>query len=159
MASRFWTALRSLLDKQRPGGDVTPVPLPEGAQKAMLELAQSNGHHGSRCCKDGSPSLRAFDLYSQWPVSAASESGGEAGVTTALLQRNGVAVFSQYQIAQAEQRNSGNFEKRTGPMAANTGLLGQISDLTAMGTIEQCRNDVRGMEYGPPFRSAETGRH
>jgi uncharacterized protein YbbK (DUF523 family) len=81
------------------GTDVTRH-LVEGAHKA-LQVAQS---HGVRVAvlKDGSPSCGRSYIYNGKFRSIRKR--GEAGVTAALLQRHGISVFSEHQIAEAEQR-------------------------------------------------------
>jgi uncharacterized protein YbbK (DUF523 family) len=66
----------------------------------VLETAQSLGIRIA-VLKDGSPSCgRNFIHNGQFN---GTKKRGEMGVTAALLVRNGVAVYSEYQIAEAEQ--------------------------------------------------------
>ena len=84
------------------GKDVTRLML-AGAQ-AILELAQSNNIRVA-VLKDGSPSCgRTYIHNGQF---RGVKKRGEAGVTTALLQRHGIAVFSEHQIAEAERHLAG----------------------------------------------------
>jgi uncharacterized protein YbbK (DUF523 family) len=81
------------------GDDVTRQFM-EGAEKA-LHLAKS---HGVRIAvlKDGSPSCgRTYIHNGQF---RGIKKKGEPGITAGLLQRHGIAVFSEYQIAQAEKK-------------------------------------------------------
>jgi uncharacterized protein YbbK (DUF523 family) len=81
------------------GTDVTPQ-MVAGAYQA-LQLAQSLGIRVA-VLKDGSPSCgRTYIHNGQF---SGMKKRGESGVTAALLQRNGIAVFSEYQIADAERR-------------------------------------------------------
>lgn len=85
-----------VLDNQ--GCDVTRALL-DGAHKA-LQLAKSESVRIA-VLKDGSPSCgRSFIHNGQF---RGIRKRGEPGVTAALLQRHGIAVFSEQQIAQAEQ--------------------------------------------------------
>jgi uncharacterized protein YbbK (DUF523 family) len=80
------------------GKDVT-TQLVSGAQDA-LQLART---HGARIAvlKDGSPSCgRTYIHNGQF---RGAKKRGEPGVTAALLLRNGVTVFSEHQIAEAER--------------------------------------------------------
>jgi uncharacterized protein YbbK (DUF523 family) len=71
-----------------------------GAQEA-LHLAQSFNVRVA-VLKDGSPSCgRTFIYNGQF---RGLKKRGEMGVTAAILQRNGVAVFSENQIVDAEKR-------------------------------------------------------
>ena len=66
-----------------------------------LQLAQSEGIRVA-VLKDGSPSCgRTYIHNGQF---RGVRKRGEAGVTTALLQRHGIAVFSEHQIPEAEKR-------------------------------------------------------
>ena len=86
----------AVLDRE--GRDVTR-PLVDGAQKA-LHLAKSQGVRVA-VLKDGSPSCgRTFIHNGQF---RGIRKRGEPGVTAALLQRHGIAVFSEHQIADADQ--------------------------------------------------------
>jgi uncharacterized protein YbbK (DUF523 family) len=81
------------------GADVTRQ-LMEGARNA-LHLAQSQGVRVA-VLEDGSPSCgRSYIHNGQF---RGVRKRGESGVTAALLQRHGIAVFSEHQIAQAEER-------------------------------------------------------
>lgn len=81
------------------GDDVTR-PLCDGAN-SVLQLARSNRVRVA-ILKDGSPSCgRTFIHNGQF---RGVKKRGEVGVTCALLQRNGIAVFSEYQIAEAARR-------------------------------------------------------
>lgn len=81
------------------GTDITRQ-LMDGARNA-LHLAQSKGIRLA-ILKDGSPSCgRTYIHNGQF---RGVRKRGESGVTAALLQRHGVAVFSEHQIVQAEQR-------------------------------------------------------
>lgn len=80
------------------GEDVT-AQLVAGAQD-VLQLAQT---HGVRIAvlKDGSPSCgRTYIHNGQF---RGVKKRGEPGVAAALLMRNGVSVFSEHQIAEAER--------------------------------------------------------
>jgi uncharacterized protein YbbK (DUF523 family) len=81
------------------GTDVTSS-LVEGAEQALL-LAKSQGIRVA-VLKDGSPSCGRTYIHNGHFRGIRKR--GEPGVTAALLQRNGIAVFSQYQLVQAEQR-------------------------------------------------------
>ncbi len=81
------------------GNDLTQ-PLLEGAN-TVLRLAQSLSVKVA-VLKDGSPSCgRTFIHNGQF---RGVKKRGEVGVTAALLQRNGITVFSEYQIADADKR-------------------------------------------------------
>jgi uncharacterized protein YbbK (DUF523 family) len=81
------------------GNDLTR-PLLEGANK-VLQLARSLGVKVAML-KDGSPSCgRTFIHNGQF---RGLKKRGEVGVTSALLQRNGIGVFSEHQIVEAERR-------------------------------------------------------
>ena len=81
------------------GRDVTRQ-LIEGALNA-LRVAQSMGVRVA-VLKEGSPSCgRSYIHNGQF---RGIRKRGEPGVTAALFQRHGIAVFSEHQIAQAEQR-------------------------------------------------------
>jgi uncharacterized protein YbbK (DUF523 family) len=72
----------------------------QGAQEA-LQLAQSLGVRVA-VLKDGSPSCgRTYIHNGQF---RGVKKRAESGVTAALLQRNGIAVFSEYQIGEAQRR-------------------------------------------------------
>jgi uncharacterized protein YbbK (DUF523 family) len=86
-----------VLDNQ--GADVTR-PFVEGAQHT-LQLAQSQRIKVA-VLKDGSPSCGRTYIYNGHFRGVRKR--GEPGVTAALLQRNGIAVFSEYQVAEAELR-------------------------------------------------------
>jgi uncharacterized protein YbbK (DUF523 family) len=81
------------------GSDVTRQ-LMAGAQEA-LQLAQSFGVRVA-VLKDGSPSCGRTFIYNGQFRSVKKR--GEVGVTAALLQRHGIAVFSEHQIAEAAHR-------------------------------------------------------
>jgi uncharacterized protein YbbK (DUF523 family) len=67
----------------------------------VLQFAQSIGIRLA-VLKDGSPSCgRTFIHNGQFK---GLKKRGEVGVTAALLQRHGISVFSEYQIAEAETR-------------------------------------------------------
>jgi uncharacterized protein YbbK (DUF523 family) len=81
------------------GADVTRQYV-AGAQ-SVLQLARSLNVRVA-VMKDGSPSCgRTYIHNGQF---RGVKKRGEVGVTVALLQRNGVAVFSERQIAEAERR-------------------------------------------------------
>ena len=81
------------------GNDVTRE-LMDGARNA-LRLAQSQGVQVA-VLKDGSPSCgRSYIHNGQF---RGVRKRGESGVTAALLQRHGIAVFSEHEIAQADRR-------------------------------------------------------
>lgn len=67
----------------------------------VLQLAQSLRIRVA-VLKDGSPSCGRTYIHNGQFRSVHKR--GEVGVTTALLQRNGIAVFSEYQIAEADYR-------------------------------------------------------
>jgi uncharacterized protein YbbK (DUF523 family) len=76
--------------------------------RAFVSGAQSVLHHaqsfGVRVAvlKDGSPSCgRTYIHNGQF---SGSKKKGEVGVTVALLQRHGITVFSEYQLAEADAR-------------------------------------------------------
>lgn len=72
----------------------------KGAQE-VLQLAQTLGVQVA-VLKDGSPSCgRTYISNGQF---RGLKKRGEVGVTAALLQRNGIAVFSEYQIVEAQLR-------------------------------------------------------
>ena len=80
------------------GNDITTQVI-AGAQE-VLNIARLNGAHVA-VLKDGSPSCgRSYIHNGQF---RGIKKRNEVGVTTALLQRNGVAVFSEHQIAEAER--------------------------------------------------------
>lgn len=67
----------------------------------ILQLAQSL-RVSVAVLKDGSPSCgRTYIHNGQF---RGVKKRGEVGVTAALLQRNGIAVFSEYQLTQADKR-------------------------------------------------------
>ena len=67
----------------------------------VLQLAKSRDIHVA-VLKDGSPSCgRTYIHNGQF---RGLKKRGEVGVTAALLQRNGISVFSEHQIVEAEQR-------------------------------------------------------
>jgi uncharacterized protein YbbK (DUF523 family) len=71
-----------------------------GAMEA-LQLAQSHGVKVA-VLKDGSPSCgRTYIHNGQF---RGRKKRGEVGVTAAMLQRNGIAVFSEHQIVEAQAR-------------------------------------------------------
>jgi uncharacterized protein YbbK (DUF523 family) len=81
------------------GNDVTR-PLVDGAN-SVLQLARSLRIRVA-ILKDGSPSCgRTFIHNGQF---RGMKKRGEVGVTCALLQRHGIGVFSEYQLAEAERR-------------------------------------------------------
>lgn len=87
----------AVVDKE--GNDVTREMM-EGARN-VLSQAQSQGVKVA-VLKDGSPSCgRSYIYNGQF---RGIRKRGESGVTAALLQRNGIAVFSEHQIEQADQR-------------------------------------------------------
>lgn len=75
----------------------------------VLQLAQAAGVKVA-LLKDGSPSCgRTYIHNGQFK---GLKKRGEAGVTAALLQRNGIAVFSEHQIVEAD-RELARLEVRT----------------------------------------------
>jgi len=81
------------------GKDLTQ-PMLEGAND-VLQLARSLGVKVA-VFKDGSPSCgRTFIHNGQF---RGIKKRGEVGVTSALLQRNGIGVFSEYQLEDAARR-------------------------------------------------------
>ncbi len=83
------------------GADITRQ-LVTGAYE-VLQLAQSLGIRVA-VLKDGGPSCGRSYIHNGKFIGAKKR--GEAGVTAALLQRNGILVFTQHQIADAEIRLS-----------------------------------------------------
>jgi uncharacterized protein YbbK (DUF523 family) len=81
------------------GTDVTRA-LVDGAQSALL-LAQAH-HIRVAVLKDGSPSCGRSHIYNG--QFRGIRKRGESGVTAALLQRHGITVFTEHQLAQAEHR-------------------------------------------------------
>ena len=81
------------------GKDITRQ-MVSGAHE-VLEIAQ-NLRIRVAVLKDGSPSCGRTHIYNG--QFRGIRKRGEVGVTTALLQRNGIAVFSEYQINEAELR-------------------------------------------------------
>ncbi len=79
--------------------DVTR-PFVEGALKA-LQLAKAEGVRVA-VLKDGSPSCGRTYIHNGRFCGVRKR--GESGVTAALLQRNGIAVFNEDQIPLAEER-------------------------------------------------------
>jgi len=81
------------------GSDITGQ-MVAGAQET-LELAQAFGVRVA-VLKDGSPSCgRTYIHNGQFK---GKKKRGEVGVTAALLQRHGIAVFNEHQIAEAEKK-------------------------------------------------------
>jgi len=81
------------------GSDITRS-MVAGAQET-LELAQAFGVRVA-VLKDGSPSCgRTYIHNGQFK---GTKKRGEVGVTAALLQRHGIAVFNEHQIAEAEKK-------------------------------------------------------
>jgi len=81
------------------GTDVTGA-FERGAEAAARTCAA----HGIRVAilKDGSPSCgRTYIHNGQFK---GTKKRGEVGVTAALLQRHGIAVFNEHQIAEAEKK-------------------------------------------------------
>ncbi len=81
------------------GSDVTGF-LVEGAQNA-LHLARSHGVHVA-VLKDGSPSCGRSYIHNGHFRGIRKR--GESGVTAALLQRHGIAVFNEHQLVLADHR-------------------------------------------------------
>jgi uncharacterized protein YbbK (DUF523 family) len=81
------------------GSDITRQYV-AGAQE-VLSVAQRIGARVA-VLKDGSPSCGRTYIYNGQFRGVMKR--GEAGVTSALLQRNGVAVFSEHQILEAQAR-------------------------------------------------------
>lgn len=81
-----------------PGTDVT-LPILEGARIA-LEQALSQGIKVA-VLRDGSPSCGRTFIYNG--SFRGIKKYGQPGVTTALLQRHGITVFSECQIDQADR--------------------------------------------------------
>jgi uncharacterized protein YbbK (DUF523 family) len=81
----------------RAGADVTPAFL-DGARQA-LETALA---HGARLAvlKDGSPSCGSGFVYDG---SFSGQHRADAGVTTALLEREGIRVFSEARLEEAAE--------------------------------------------------------
>jgi uncharacterized protein YbbK (DUF523 family) len=99
-----------VLDEE--GEDVTR-PLVDGAQKA-LHLAKSQGVRVA-VLKDGSPSCGRTYIHNGHFRGIRKR--GEPGVTAALLQRHGIAVFSEHQIADADQCLQELESKQSSPFA------------------------------------------
>jgi uncharacterized protein YbbK (DUF523 family) len=87
----------AVLDSE--GNDVTLLTL-EGARMA-LEQARSQGVKVA-VLRDGSPSCGCSFIYNG--TFRGIKKRGEPGVTAALLQRHGIAVFGEHQIEQADRR-------------------------------------------------------
>lgn len=81
------------------GTDLTLEVL-EGARMA-LDQARLQGIKVA-VLRDGSPSCGGSSIYNG--TFRGIKKRGERGVTAALLQRNGIAVFAEYQIEQAAHR-------------------------------------------------------
>lgn len=81
------------------GIDIT-YPMVAGAYD-VLRAAQSLGVRVA-VLKDGSPSCGRTYIYNGQFRNIKKR--GEVGVTVALLQRNGVSVFSEHQIVEAERK-------------------------------------------------------
>ncbi len=81
------------------GNDVTHQ-MVAGAYE-VLQLAESQGVRIA-VLKDASPSCGRTHIHNG--QFRGVKKRGESGVTAALLQRHGIAVFSEHQIADAEKR-------------------------------------------------------
>jgi uncharacterized protein YbbK (DUF523 family) len=81
----------------RAGADVSPAFLGGARQALATALA-----HGARLAvlKDGSPSCGSGFIYNG---SFSGQRRGDAGVTTALLEREGIRVFSEARLEEAAE--------------------------------------------------------